>query len=260
MKTLQKNDSVMNNNITRRIAAAMILGTGLTLSACGGSGSNAAKPSNGASNYEVAGDHVIGNPDATVTVVEYASVVCGACANFHTTVYPDFKKKYIDSGKVRFVFREFPTAPETLAQTGFLIARCANETKYFENISLQFKRQRQIFKAANNGTVRDEYLKIAKSAGLSEDEFYSCVTSEDNIAALQKVYDGGTEAGVRSTPSFLVNGELVTKTANYPQLFTIESFDEYLAPLLGEEAPPANAPAAAETDKPTKDAQPEAGE
>jgi hypothetical protein len=81
----------------------------LALTACGNDGSTAAS-SGGSSAYEVAGDHAIGNPDASVTVVEYASVVCGACANFHQTVYPDFKKKYIDSGLVRFVFREYPTS------------------------------------------------------------------------------------------------------------------------------------------------------
>lgn len=209
----------------------------LALSACGNSGSPKANANGGQSAYEVADDHAIGNPDAKVTVVEYASVVCGACANFHTSVYPDFKKKYIDSGLVRFVFREFPTSPENLAQAGFLIANCAAEDRFFDNISLQFKRQRQIFKAAGDGTVRREYVAIAKSAGLSETEFDACLQNEEEIARYKAVYQAGIDAGVSSTPSFFVNGEAVKRTSSGSQLFTMESWDEYLTPLLGDDAP-----------------------
>ncbi len=220
----------------RRLILAGIA-SALALTACGNDGPKAS--SGGAqSAYEVEDDHAIGNPDAKVTVVEYASVVCGACANFHTSVYPDFKKKYIDSGLVRFVFREFPTAPENLAQAGFLIANCAAEDRFFDNISLQFKRQRQIFKAAGDGTVRKEYIAIAKSAGLSEDEFDACLQNEEEITRYKAVYQGGVDAGVSSTPTFFVNGENVKRTASGSQLFTMESWDEYLAPLLGDDAPP----------------------
>ena len=180
--------------------------------------------------YEVEGDHAIGNPQAKVTVVEYASVTCGHCANWHTTVYPDFKTQYVDTGKVRFIFREFPTAPIRLAHTGFLIANCADESKFFENISLQFKRQRQIFKAAGERTVRQEYVNIAKSAGLSEDEFVACLSNEEENARYEAVVQGGIDAGVDATPTFFINGEK-------KQLFTIESFKEALSPLLGEPVP-----------------------
>jgi len=219
---------------------AVLLGCALTLAACGASGDTSSSTSTGgdASQYEVAGDHAIGNPNAAVTVVEYASVVCGACANWHTTVYPDFKKKYIDSGKVRFVFREFPTAPETLARTGFLIANCADEDKYFENISLQFKRQSQIFDAARNGTVRQEYVNLAKSAGLSEEEFFACLQDEEENARYDAVVQGGIDAGVTGTPSFFINGEKVQRTEDGKQLFTIESFDAVLGPMLGTDAAP----------------------
>jgi protein-disulfide isomerase len=208
----------------------------LALTACGNDGSTAAS-SGGSSAYEVAGDHAIGNPDASVTVVEYASVVCGACANFHQTVYPDFKKKYIDSGLVRFVFREYPTSPENLAQAGFLIANCAPEGRFFDSISLQFKRQRQIFKAAGDGTVRQEYVAIAKSSGLSEAEFDACLQNQEEIDRYKAVVQGGIDAGVSGTPSFFINGELVKRTASGKQLFTMETWDEHLAPLLGDDAP-----------------------
>ena len=204
----------------------------LALAGCGGEakaptageGSEAARTS-----YELADDHAIGNPAAKATIVEHASVVCGACANWHEAVYPDFKKKYIDSGLVRFVFREFPTPPENLAQAGFLIANCAGEEKFFENISLQFKRQKQIFAAAGTGTVKDEYIAIAKAGGLSEAEFEACLQDPDEIARYESIVQNGIDNGVTSTPTFFVNG---TKT----KMFVLEDFDAALRPILGDEA------------------------
>lgn len=220
-------------------AAALGTVCAVAISACGNSSSSASPTSAAASSadrsqYEFADDHAIGNPNAEVTIVEYASVVCGACANWHTTVYPDFKKKYIDSGLVRFVFREFPTAPENLAQAGFLIANCSGEDKFFENISLQFKRQPQIFAAAGKGTVKDEYIAIAKAGGLSEAEFEQCLQNPEELTRYEKVVQMGIDAGVTGTPSFFVNGE---KT----KMFLLEDFDAALRPILGEEATKSNA-------------------
>lgn len=217
---------------------AFVLGgtAALLLAACGGS-SPAANSSSASSaertSYEWEDDHAIGNANAAVTIIEHASVVCGACANWHTTVYPDFKKKYIDSGLVRFVFREFPTAPENLAQAGFLIANCAGEDKFFENISLQFKRQKQIFAAAGDGTVKDEYIAIAKAGGLSEEQFEQCLQNPEEIERYETIVKMGLDAGVTGTPSFFVNGE---KT----KMFKLEDFDAALRPMLGNEATKSN--------------------
>lgn len=227
----QKTDSRIRHFTVATLAA-------IALVACGNSGSDTT--SDGQSSYEVAGDHAIGNPDAKVTVVEYASVVCGACANFHNTVYDDLKRKYIDTGKVRFVFREFPTAPENLARAGFLIANCADEDKFFENIGLQFKRQRAILSSSD---IRREYVNIAKAAGLSEADFETCMQNTDEIEKYEAVVKAGIEAGVSSTPTFFVNGQNIRSTPSGKQLFTLESFDEVLGPLLGEEAPEAETPA-----------------
>ena len=218
------------------------LGTALAfaLTACGDAGSaSSAAPSAGGtaerSQYEFYDDHAIGNPNAKATIIEYASVVCGACGNWHTTVYPDFKKKYIDTGLVRFVFREFPTAPENLAEAGFKIANCAGEEKFFENISLQFKRQRQIIKALSDGTVKDEYIAIAKAGGLSEKEFEQCLQDPEESERYKKVVQMGLDAGVTGTPSFFLNGE---KT----KMFKLEDFDKALRPILGEEATKSDTP------------------
>lgn len=198
----------------------------LMLAACGGDGKTTTA-SGGASEYEVAGDHAVGNADAKVTVVEYASVTCGHCATWHTTVYPEFKTKYVDTGKVRYIFREFPTPPENLATAGFMIANCADESKFFDNIMLQFRKQKQIFDAAGKGTVRDQYVSIAKSAGLSEADFEACLVNEEERAKYEAVVQGGIDAGVTSTPTFFINGVK-------EQVFTLESFEEKIAPILGE--------------------------
>ena len=223
---------------------AAVLGTvcAFALSACGNStaspnGAAAMGGSAERTSFEFEDDHAIGNPNAKATIIEHASVVCGACANWHATVYPDFKKKYIDSGLVRFVFREFPTSPENLAQAGFLIANCAGEEKFFENISLQFKRQPQIFAAAGKGggAVKDEYVAIAKAGGMSEAEFEQCLQNPEEIARYEKVVQMGIDAGVTGTPSFFVNGE---KT----KMFKLEDFDQALRPILGEEATKSDTP------------------
>ena len=220
MFNLSQSDSFIRNTL---ISAACVF----ALSACSGDQATSAVATSGGSDFEVAGDHAIGNPDADVVVVEYASVVCGACANWHNSVYPDFKAKYIDTGKVRFIFREFPTSPANLAQAGFLIANCANEDRFMENISLQFKRQRALLTAQD---TRQAYIDLAKASGLSEAEFEACLKNEDEIEKYEAVVKGGEDAGVTSTPTFFINGK---KT----KVFTIESFDEALAPLLGDDAP-----------------------
>lgn len=218
----------------------------LLLAACGGDTPKAASGTAGGTSFEIENDHAIGNPDAKVTIVEHASVVCGACRNWHETVYPDLKKKYIDTGLVRFVFREFPTAPESLAQAGFLIANCSGPDRFFDNIKLQFKRQPQIFKAAQagGGAVKDEYLAIAKAGGLSEADFEACLTNEEEIAKYEAKVQNGIDNGVTGTPSFFINGEKKDAAPSGPgKFFLLEHFDEALRPLLGEEATKSSEPA-----------------
>ena len=215
----------------RRLILASV-GALLALTACSDSGTQPTTPNTSGTSFEIANDHAIGNPDAKVTVVEYASVTCGHCANFHDTVYYDFKKKYIDSGLVRFIFREFPTHPETIANAGFLMANCAPEDRFFDVIGLQLKRQKQILR-----DPRGELIKIARSAGLSEAEFDACVLNEDEIAKYKAKIQHATDAGVTGTPSFEINGEKVRKTPSGKALYTLETWDETLAPLLGEDAP-----------------------
>jgi len=222
-------DSFKTDSLRRALIAGA---AAFVLVACSGgepSGTSEKTTSNGG-DYETATDYATGSKDAKVTVVEYASVVCGACANWHTTVYPDFKKKYVDTGKVRYVYRPFPTSPTELADAGHMIAMCADRKSFMKNISLQFKRQKQIFDMAGKGKAREAYLSIAKAAGLSEDDFVSCLQNPEIKAQYEAVVKGGSESGVTGTPSFFING---TKE----KVFTLEQIEDVILPILGEPIP-----------------------
>ena len=219
----------INSRFDSLVKTAVVCTLGATLlAACGDKGATGTAGSvDGRTSFEVAGDHAMGNPDAKITIVEYASVTCGHCANWETTVGEDFRKKYVDSGKVRYVFREFPTAPVTLANAGHLLANCAGDDKFFDLIHIQFKRQREIL---TSDDVKGEYVRLAKSAGMNEEEFEACMTNEEEIARLDKVVEDGFAAGVTGTPTFFLNGKKIAA-------YALEDFDKAIAEALGEPLP-----------------------
>jgi protein-disulfide isomerase len=149
-------------------------------------------------------DMSLGNPKAKVTVVEYASVGCPHCAAWGTEVWPQFKKTYVDTGKVRFVYREMITGNPTLAGAGFLLARCAGPTKYFQVVDGVYRAQDDIMKT---GDAYAPLVKIAKDAGLSEDQFNACLHDDAQIKALQARAKRAEEDGINATPTFVVNGK-----------------------------------------------------
>jgi protein-disulfide isomerase len=170
-------------------------------------------------------DLVVGKADAPVTVVEYASMTCGHCANFHNNVYPALKQKYVDTGKVRFVFREFPL--DNLAAAGSMLARCAGGDATQAMISALFKTQDKW--AFVRGNPVPELFKIAQQAGFTQERFDTCLkdnaTLDQMISARQRASE---EFGVNSTPTFFINGKRLRGRSD-----SIESFDEALAPFLG---------------------------
>ena len=175
--------------ITRRLALAAV--AALTLTAC--SKTDAAT-----------GEMAMGKANAPVTVVEYASVTCSHCANFNEEVFPAFKAKYVDTGQVRYVFREFLTPPEQVAAAGFLVARCAGPNKYFSVVDSIFKSQQEMFRTQDwRGTL----LRVAQSAGMTEQQFEACVSNQTELKAISERVDAGIKAGVTSTPTFLINGK-----------------------------------------------------
>ncbi|WP_367715477.1 DsbA family protein [Nitratireductor sp. GISD-1A_MAKvit] len=147
-------------------------------------------------------DKVQGDENAPVTIVEYASMTCSHCATFHTRTYPDLKKKYIETGKVRFILREFPFDPR--AEAGFMLARCSDD-KYFAMVDVLFKQQ------GNWAPVQDAQsalLKIAKLAGFTQESFEACLTDQKLLENVRSVRTRGAEEfGIDATPTFFINGK-----------------------------------------------------
>jgi protein-disulfide isomerase len=149
-------------------------------------------------------DLVLGKVDAPITVVEYASMTCGHCANFHTKVFPAIKEKYVDTGKVRFIMREFPL--DNLAAAASMLARCAGEGKSFPLISVLFAKQDDW--AFVKTDPRPELLKFAKQAGFTQESFEKCLTDQKLLDDISAIRARGSDAfGVTSTPTFFVNGK-----------------------------------------------------
>ncbi|MGX1307675.1 protein-disulfide isomerase [Amorphus suaedae] len=147
----------------------------------------------------------MGSEDAPVTIVEYASMTCPHCADFHETTLPQLKEKYIDTGKVRLVFREFPLDP--LAAAGFMLARCRPADQYFDMVDLLFAKQRQWAYAQDPVTA---LLNLAKQAGFTQESFEECLTNQELLDAVNEVKDKGVkDFGVTSTPTFFINGRML---------------------------------------------------
>jgi protein-disulfide isomerase len=148
------------------------------------------------------GDVMLGSDKAPVTVIEYASMTCPHCAHFSTTTYPELKRRYIDTGKVRYTMREFPL--DALAAAGFMLARCAGNDKYMPIIETLFAKQ-------PDWIVQKpiEPLKaIAKQFGFTEESFDACLANQQVLENIQAVRDRGAEKlGVNSTPTFFINGK-----------------------------------------------------
>jgi protein-disulfide isomerase len=151
-------------------------------------------------------DMVLGSPAAKVTVVEYASVGCPICAEWGKTVWPAFKAKYIDSGKVRFVYREMLVGADmevTAAAAGYLLARCAGPDKYFSVVEAEYRDQEAVFK-----NPRTALMAIAKGAGLNEAQFTACLDKDASYDALYKRVALNSKTGdVHATPTFVINGK-----------------------------------------------------
>lgn len=150
-----------------------------------------------------AGDRVLGRVDAPITVVEYASMTCPHCARFHETVFPEFKKRYIESGEVRFIFRDFPLDP--LAAVASALARCVDKDSYFPMVETLFHEQRQWMVQR----PMPQFVSMAKLAGVGEQPLRACLSDRKIVEDMQAEQKRASEQfGVRSTPTFFVNGEM----------------------------------------------------
>jgi protein-disulfide isomerase len=185
----------------------LLLGaSALALAACGGN--------KGAVNAE---DMVLGDANAKVTLIEYASSTCSHCAAFHETEWERLKANYIDTGKVRFVFREFPTAPAQV----FQVARCgdANSEQYFSRVGELFRTQATLFQSLQVDGGRQYFIDFGANANLSQEEVLACISDQAGAERIRNVVDAGSaEFQISGTPTFIVNGVKAEGVATYDGL------------------------------------------
>jgi protein-disulfide isomerase len=166
-------------------------------------------------------DRILGNPEAPITIVEYASMTCPHCAHFQDDVLPEIRKKWIDTGKAKLVLRDFPLDEPALRAA--MIARCAPPDRYYAFADTFFAAQEKWVKASD---YREALARLAKLGGLGKDEFDSCLKDtalENRIVESRLV--ASKELDVNSTPTFFVNGSKFTGAP------TVEEFDKLLSSL-----------------------------
>lgn len=166
------------------------------------------------------GDMALGDPKAKVTFVEYASVACPVCGRWYREVFPAFRAKYVDTGRVRFVYREMlvgGAGEVAIAAAGFTLARCAGKDRYFPVVDAIYRDQAAIFE-----NPKGRMLDIAKGLGFTEAQFNACVRDEKALAALQsRVEANSRRDGVNATPTFVIDGAKME--AGYHSLAEIDA-------------------------------------
>lgn len=150
-------------------------------------------------------ERVLGDPDAPVTIYEYSSLTCPHCANFHTDTLPELKERFIDTGKAKLVYRDFPL--DKLSLAGHLIARCAPEPLYFRLMDVLFSEQR---KWARADQPLEALMQYARLAGMSDDTINACFQNEALLKNIQDVQQQAQSVyGIDSTPSFVIDGQVL---------------------------------------------------
>lgn len=166
-------------------------------------------------------DIPMGSETAPVTIIEYASMTCPHCAAFENTTFPKLKEKYIDTGKVKFILREFPL--DALAAAAFMLARCAGPEKYYPLVETLFQSQQKwvVQKPIEPLTA------IAKQAGFTQQSFEACLNDKALLTKIQQMRDRGSEKfKVDSTPTFFINGE------KHSGALSMDELDRLIQPYL----------------------------
>ena len=169
-------------------------------------GSPAEAQSAGDADFARVPEMSLGDPDAPVTVIEYASLTCPHCANFHRSVLPQIKESYIDTGQVHWIKREvFFDRPGLWAA---MLARCGDDSRFFPMVDLLYETQRDWSASSDPAAIADQLRRLGRQTGLSNDEVDACLQDAEQAQAMVAVYQHhATEHGIDSTPSFVVNGE-----------------------------------------------------
>lgn len=189
----------------------LILAAGaLALGACNGGGGVGATE----------GEMSLGNANARVTLVEYASTTCPHCAEFHEATWDQLKTNYIDTGRIRFVFREFPTAPAPVAVAGFQVARCGGATpeQYFTRVGEIFRTQRSLFETIPADAGRQYFINLGQAAGLTQEQVLACVADEAGAERVRRMVEAGERDGVTGTPTLFINGTKFDQAPTYENL------------------------------------------
>lgn len=181
-------------------------------------------------------DVTLGNPNAPVTLVEYASITCPHCAKFNATIFPALKAKYIDTGKVLYVFREVPIHEQEDA-AGFLIARCAGPDRYLAVTDALFRAQSTLFDRHN---LHDFLMAGARAGGLSEADMRACIADAPALEAFnERAEHTMTVDKINSTPTVVINGKTVAVAGPEMALSDVEAV---IRPLLGTNSPAGRRP------------------
>lgn len=185
-------------------------------------------------------DMVLGKPDAPITIIEYASLTCPHCANFHATILPTLKTDYIETGKLRLIFRDFPL--DQLAFAGAALARCAGPERYFSFLEVLYAQQRQW---ATSADPRAALVQIGRLGGMSSEQVEACFADQavgDYI--VNSRLEGNQKFNVNSTPTLIVNGKVV------PGVPAMDEFRQLLDSLVknGAVASPSSATSAVTAD------------
>lgn len=168
------------------------------------------------------GEIVLGNADAPITIVEYSSLTCPHCGAFHRDTLPKLKKQYIDAGLVKIYFRPFPFDP--YATAGAMLAQCVAPKAQVNFLDILFKRQQQWIQSEQ---PMDALLAFARQAGLSEADFVVCLKDESKLESIRQMQAAAAdELGVRSTPTFFINGEKLEGNRG------LDAFDKIIKPQL----------------------------
>jgi protein-disulfide isomerase len=151
-------------------------------------------------------DMALGNPDAAVTVIEYASFTCPHCRAFHEGAFQQLKANYIDTGKIHFIYREVYF--DRFGLWGGMLARCGGEQRYFGITEMLYANQQEWLGNGDPATIAENLKKIGLTAGLTAEQVDACMQDAEMAKAMVAVYQQNAEAdGIESTPSFVINGE-----------------------------------------------------
>lgn len=212
----------------RHVIAAMAAGAAIALAGLGAQPAAAQDVSIVALGEQgPLGDVVLGADDAKVSVIEYASLTCSHCATFHNNTFAAFKEKYIDTGKVRFVLREFPL--DDLALLGFMLARTKGNDQFYPVTGLLFETLGKTWAKPGDDKPLDSLFETVRQAGFTREEFDATIKERKLYDGIVTVRDNAAEIfKVNSTPTFFINGK------RYPGALSIADLDRAIEPLLAE--------------------------